>query len=341
MQGELLRRRRLAAQRLTPETSAADPREAVCAVVGVQAQDLRAMALALRSRVPGLSRADVVDAPGLVRTWTVRGTVHLVDAGDLPWLSAVMMPRNRRRFDALMAKRGNLERARSMLGDIVALLEQGPRTRAELLAELAARGHADLGPYSVNIVAPWAASQGVAVGLPDGRLRAADPPPPVDEDEALATLARRYLAGYGPANAADLASWSGLPLGVARRALDAAGERESDGDLLALPGGFDGEPPAAPAALLLAPFDSLMLGHRTREAFVAARDDRRVLPGGGMLRAVALTRGRATGTWRIEGSGARGTLAVDWCGRPAPARARREEAADVARFLGRELRLNG
>ena len=45
-------------------------------------------------------------------------------------------------------------------------------------------------------------------GLPDGRYRAAQPPPAADADLALATLARRYLAGYGPAAAADLAAYT-------------------------------------------------------------------------------------------------------------------------------------
>ena len=54
---------RLAAQRLTPATAAADARAAARAVVGVQAQDVRAAALALRSRVPGLRRA-AWTAPG-------------------------------------------------------------------------------------------------------------------------------------------------------------------------------------------------------------------------------------------------------------------------------------
>jgi len=64
-----LRRMRLAAQRLVPATAARDAAEACRSVVGIQAQDVRAAGLALRSRVPGLERAAIADAP-LVRTWT-------------------------------------------------------------------------------------------------------------------------------------------------------------------------------------------------------------------------------------------------------------------------------
>ena len=59
---------------------------------GVQAQDIRASGLALRARVPGLVRGDV-DAAELVRTWTVRGTVHLIPSSDRGWLHALCAPR--------------------------------------------------------------------------------------------------------------------------------------------------------------------------------------------------------------------------------------------------------
>ena len=140
----------------------------------------------------------------------------------------------------------------------------------------------------------------------------------MDEEQALATLARRYLAGYGPASAADLAYWSGLGLGAARRAFEAAGELERAGDLRALPGTLDAEePPPVPRALLLAAFDTVLLGYRSREPVVAAAHERRVLPGGGILRPTVLARGTAAGTWRLEGSGRRRRLAVEWFGRPA------------------------
>src|SRR6516164_9313167 len=313
---ERLRRLRLAAQRLTPATAAADVSAAARAVVGVQAQDVRAAGLALRSRVPGLRRAGV-DGSALVRTWTARGTVHLIDPADRPWLHAALGPRNRARFDAAMRQRGDYETAVGMLDDIVTVLRDGPLDRAGLLRELAARGHPGLSQRSVNVLMPWAAAQGLVAGLPDGRYRAAEPPPPVDPELALATLARRYLAGYGPAAAEDLAWWSGLPLGTARRALAALDDTEADGDLRALPGTLDTAPPPAPPALLLAAFDTTRLGYRTRAPLVAARDDRRVLPGGGMLRPAVLIDGLAAGTWTLSVTGKRRTVTIGWFRQPA------------------------
>lgn len=266
--------------------------------------------------------------------------MHLIAAADHPWLHALTAERNQRYFEGLIDKRGALDAARAALPAMVAMLERGePLTRAALLAGLAERGLPSLGPRAVNVLMPWACVSGHIAGLPDGRFRAAEPPPPVDEEEALATLARRYLGGYGPAAVSDLAKWSGLPLGSSRRAFDAAGELDRVGDLVVLAGTLDAELPEPPAVALLAAFDTSMLGWSSRETLVRGADDARILPGGGIVRAAALARGRAVATWRIADGGRRRTLVLDRFGRRPARRALAAEAADVGRFLGIELRL--
>ena len=316
------------------------PRRRCAPSLGVQAQDVRAAGLAIRSRVADVTR-EQIDAAPLVRTWTVRGTAHLIAADDLPWIDALTGPRNQRRFDALMVKRENLGVARAILEPAIDILAAGPMTRADLIERLDERGLPSLGDRSINILMPWLASSGRVIGLADGRFVATDPPPPVDEDEALATLARRYLAGYGPASAADLARWSGLPVTACRRALEAAGPLEPLGELLAPPDALEPPPPPA-AANLLGAFDTTMLGWASREPIVAAAHDRRIGGGAGMIRAVVLIGGRAAGTWKLAGSGSRRRLLIDPFDRPPSAAAIAAlgpELADVGRFLGLDLEL--
>ena len=170
-----------------------------------------------------------------------------------------------------------------MLGDLVELISEEPLTRAQILTELTARGHPAFEAGPVNVLMPWVAYQGLAVGDADGRWLASEPPAPVDADEALATLAERYLAGYGPATAGDLARWSGLPLGTARRALDAAEPPEP------------GDPPEPAAAQLLGGFDTVMLGYESREPVAG-----RASTTGGSCRAAASSRpwcSRTDGRW--------------------------------------------
>ena len=316
---EHVRRARLAAQRLTPTTACSSAEEAARAVIGIQAQDLRAAALALRSRVPGLTRG-AVRAAALLRTWTVRGTVHLIAASDRPWLHALLAERNACVFGARFERFGIVEEVNEMRGDVVELCAERPRDRASLLRALVQRGHRPLEQGPINTFVPWLSTQGLIVTDVDGLLHAADPPPAVDHDEALAILGARYRAGYGPCDATDLAKWSSLPITQARRALDAAG-RQSDADA------WPTDDP--PACLLLAAFDTLMLGHRTREPFVAAEHDHHVLKGGGMLKPVVLSHGSATGTWSIK----KGRPEPAWFDEPAPTPALASEATDIERFL--------
>jgi hypothetical protein len=316
---ERLRRARLAAQRLTPATACASAEEAARAVIGVQAQDLRAAGLALRSRVPGLTRS-AVRAAALLRTWTVRGTVHLIAASDRPWLHALLAERNARMFGARFERFGIAEAVNAMRGDVLELCAERPRDRASLLRALVERGHRSLEQGPINTFVPWLSTQGLIVTDIDGLLHAADPPQAVDHDEALAILGARYRAGYDPCDATDLARWSSLPIRQARRALDAAG-RASQADAWPVD-----EPPPC---LLLAAFDTLMLGYRTREPFVAAEHDHHVLRGGGMIKPVALSDGLATGTWSIK----KGRPEPKWFDRPAPTAALSVEVTDVERFL--------
>ena len=316
---ERVRRARLAAQRLVPGTGCATAHDAAIAVIGVQAQDLRAAALALRSRVPGLTMRDV-RAARLLRTWTVRGTVHLIAESDRPWLHTLLAERFARTCRARFQRYGVLEEVSAIRDDAVELCAAQPRTRASLLRSLSELGHASLEQGPINMLVPWLSTEGVLVGDVDGLLHAAEQPPVVERDEALATLGARYRAGYGPCDAADLAKWSGLPITEARRALEAAPPPVSSEERpLAEP----------PSCLLLAAFDTLMLGYRTREPFVAAEHDPHILKGGGMLKPVALTDGVASGTWRIDD----GAPVVTWFGREAAREALCAQAAEIASFL--------
>jgi Winged helix DNA-binding domain len=155
------------------------------------------------------------------------------------------------------------------------------------------------------------------------------PAEPVDRDRALAELARRYLAGHGPANDRDLARWAGIPLRDARAGLQAIGPelaREEDGlvDLA-------GRPLAAglPPPRLLGAYEPVLLGWRSREPLVGPHG--RAVVANGLFRPFALVGGRAVATWRLS----RGEVALEPFGRlrRADAVALDADAADVVRFL--------
>ena len=89
--------------------------------------------------------------------------------------------------------------------------------------------------------------------------------------------------------------------------------------------------------MMLGAFDTAMLGWRSREALVDPAHDRRLLPGGGVIRPVVLANGRAAGTWKLDGSGRRRRVVFDWFAAPSPAEALEREIAAVGKWLGLEL----
>ncbi|MBX0298514.1 winged helix DNA-binding domain-containing protein [Cryobacterium sp. 1639] len=91
-------RRRLISQGLAGPAAALgrDPAQVVDRLLAVQAQDLRWAKWAVGVRAPGTTSADIdtlLDTGRVVRSWPMRGTLHLVPAEDLGWMLALTTPR--------------------------------------------------------------------------------------------------------------------------------------------------------------------------------------------------------------------------------------------------------
>jgi hypothetical protein len=326
-----------------------EPAAIVRRLLAVQAQDPVAARLALRARgVPLATDVDrALEQRELVAAWLCRGTLHLVDPEDHGWLLALTAPTrfagSRRRLRQLGVSEDDAERAVAIVER--ALADEGPLTRPELAERIAAKGIPTDGQAAPHLLG-LAALRGVTVLGPPASSTPGDAtkpapaqafvlardwigaPPVVDRDASLAELARRYLAGHGPATAADLAAWSGLPLRDVRAGLGRIDVVE-DGDLLDLPGR---EPPAEELPpRLLGAFDPYLLGWKDRSFAVPAKHAKRVHPGGGMLRATATVDARAVGTWSAAG----GDVKLELFARIASAAkaALQADADDVARFV--------
>lgn len=231
-------------------------------------------------------------------------------AEDYLWLHSLTAPRNRTATVRRLAQEGVAPSAAERGVSVVAtaLTSEGLLTRRELRDRLARAGVPTAGQALVHILM-LACLEGIAVRgpmrerdhayvlvddwLPNSR-------PPERRDAALAELARRYLAGHGPASDRDLARWAGLPLRDARRGLAAVAtelDERPDG-LVDLAG--RGPPGELPPPLLLGPFDPLLHGWRARQPILGTHQERVVA--GGMFRPIALIGGRAAATWRIRAS---------------------------------------
>jgi winged helix DNA-binding protein len=334
------------AERLTAQLLAGPPARDPVAVaerlLAIQGQDPRGARLAVRARTTGLSAADVdralTEERSLLITWLNRGTLHLVRSEDYHWLHALTTPPLFTSIARRLSQEGVSEAAADRGVEVIerSLADEGPLTRDELRRRVAAAGVRTEGQALVHILA-LASLRGLVVRGPmknGGHAYALvrdwlGDPDAVDRDQALAELARRYLAGHGPASDRDLAKWAGLPLRDVRAGLESIASKlaERDDGLVDLAG----RPPAAdtPPPRLLGAFEPVLLGWASREPLLGTHQASIVV--GGLFRPFALVRGRAGATWRID----RGGVVLE----PFRRISRRDsaaleaDAADVVRFL--------
>jgi hypothetical protein len=307
-------------------------------LLAVQGQDPRGFRLAVRARSSGLEAADVDRALNdreLVVSWLNRGTLHLVRAEDLPLLHALTTPQLRTGNARRLAQEG-VSPAQAERGTrvVVAALADGPLTRAQLRERLVAAGLPVAGQALVHVLMRTClhglAVRGPVVGAEHAYVLVEDwlgrsLAPPRDRDAALVELARRYLAGHGPADADDLSRWAGIPLRDARRGLSGLrGLVERPDGLVALSAARRVTPPPP---RLLGPFDPLLLGWVDRTPVVG--EDVGLVTVNGLFRPFALVDGRAVATWTL-GDGLQPFAPLE----PAVAAALAAEEADVRRFLG-------
>ena len=317
-------------RRKAPRGRLADVVRSLC---GVNAQSAPAMMLSLRARVEGLEAADVEEtiARGdLVRTWAMRGTLHLLDRDDMGWMVSLLGPasvargRSRRRelglTDEVLAK---------SLAELPGIFNGASLTRGEVVDRLAGRGIAlEAGQAPYHLIAFAALNGLLCMGpdRPDGdptyRLAGVGQKI-IKKEEALAGLAGRYLAGYGPAAPEDLAAWSGLPSADAKRGWGLNKGRSTEPIY------------AGPVVNLLPAFDAYVLGYSDR-GYVVPDKYRKEVYHGGQTVPVVLVDGLAAGVWRYERRGKKLHIKVSPFGRLGkPVKGLIDgEAEDVGRFFG-------
>ncbi len=333
--------RRLAAQLLV-----GPPADSVVQVVdrllAVQAQDLRAARLAVRSRTSGFSAADVdreLNNRTLVVAWLNRGTLHLVRPHDYWSLQQLTTPQlatgNAKRLEQEGVSPSQADRGVAVIE--AAIAANGPMTRAQLREIVRAADVPVAGQALVHILFLSALRgltvRGPVIGREQGfvlvRDWLGDPPKPADRDAALSELASRFLAGHGPAGERDLAKWAGITLGDARRGLRAAGSRleERPVGLLDLAGRRI--PSGRRRPKLLGGFDPLLHGWVDREPVLAGNQT--IVTMNGIFKPFALVGGRAVATWSMPGGRVRlepfGNLSATVLAELD------REARDVERFL--------
>jgi hypothetical protein len=221
-----VRARRLERSFLTTPAGPDRLLEVVHDLGGVHAQVQAAAELQLAARVEGITQQDVRDAlwerRELVKAWTLRGTLHLHPAHDLPlWLAAAraVWAGEPQELEAWVDPKGESHPAlgrddvKEIRDAVLAALDGRCLLREELAAEVVQR----VGTKARGRLLSGFAFFGGAVlcqGPPQGnKITLARPDQWVerwkepDEQESLREVCRRYLRTYGPATPKDFREW--------------------------------------------------------------------------------------------------------------------------------------
>jgi hypothetical protein len=331
----------------------------------MQAQDVASGMWSLGARLPGSTNADVQDAlerREAVRTWPMRGTVHLVPPRDAHWMLEVMGVRAlagaAARRETIGLSEETADRAVDVLG--AALAGGGRFTRAQCQAALAEAGITGEGQRLYHLL--WYASQrGVLCIAPHiGKEQTfvlldewVPEPRRPDRDEALGIIALRYFRSHGPTTRQDFAGWTGLTATDAKRGIAVAGEalttvRVDGVEMVVEPALLDayragpGEPDVDDV-LALPGFDEYLLGFKDRSLMLDPEHKQAIIPGGnGVFQSTIVRAGRVIGTWKRTVGKTRTTVKVQpLVTLGATDRARVEEALQpYGRFIGQPLRID-
>ncbi len=323
---------RLIAQRIAGP-GFADAADAVRWMTAIQGQDYAGAVLSIAVRTAARDRKAVyaaMDSGAVVRSWTMRGTLHFVAAEDLSWMVGLTSDRLIARAAKLRAHLQidvpTVERARDVA--IENLSGNKRLSRPELLAAWEKAGLVDVKQQAYLLIWHLAQTGTLCLGptSPAGEqyFVLADEwitkPRSPERDEALGEWALRYFRSHGPATIKDFVSWTKLAakdvkvgVAIAKPHLE---QRDVDGveyyldqqtaDLLAA------NEKAARGVFLLPGFDEYLLGYQDRSAVLAPEFAQRIVPGSnGVFQPTVIENGNVVGTWKRSGNGANSSIVAN------------------------------
>ncbi|HLY30422.1 MAG TPA: winged helix DNA-binding domain-containing protein [Ktedonobacterales bacterium] len=320
-----LNRALLARQHLLQRTHAT-AEEMIEHLVGMQAQAPLAPYVGLWTRLDGFHAnelAEMISERRAVRISLMRATIHLVTADDCLALRPAVQPVSERGLMTGSPFGRNLAGVdiAELLAYGRALVEERPRSRAELGPLLAARWpdrDATSLVYAVSYLTSlvhvpprgvWGARGPVALTTAESWLGKS-----FESGLSLDELVMRYLGAFGPATVGDAQTWSGLTrLGevferLRPRLLSFRNERGAE--VFDLPDAPrpDAETPAPPR--FLPEYDNILLSHAERTRINPDKRYVPLLPGNGGTSGTVLLDGLYRGNWKIARSRNAATLLI-------------------------------
>ncbi len=316
------------------------------AVAGLHAQVMSSAELSVWARAEG--RPDVGGAlwerRTLVKTWAMRGTLHLLPTSEYRTFQAALGRYRHYRTPGWLRGFGlTADELDHILSAVPHALRGRLLTREELAAAVSPKVATSWG----SLLKPSSFRGELCFGPNLGqKVRFTHPEtwlelgPAADPDEAAREMTRRYVSAYGPATRLDYAHWwSGLSPAQAGRLIAALGEEVSEvaveGVPHWMPSGDDTPVGTLRSVRLLPAFDPYVIAaspHATHLLPAPAAELRgRIYRPQGWLSPVVVVDGLMEGVWRSDRKGARLVVTIELF-RDLPAWARRAAAVEAERL---------
>lgn len=223
---------RLISQQIS-HTRSKRPEEVVSLLGAMQAQDYLAALWAIGLRLPGSTQAMVERAIAqkkIVRSWPIRGTLHFVSSRDIRWMLNLLKERKTPDYQRRIGlNESTFRKGREAL--LGAFERQGRLTRDEISHVFEDSGIAAFKKHNVQRHILFSAARDglICFGPNSGRQPTftlledwVPKSSALKREEALATMAKRYFVGHGPATFKDFVWWSGLKVADARAGIEMA-----------------------------------------------------------------------------------------------------------------------
>lgn len=296
-------------------------------MLAIQSQDFLAGRYALAQRAGASVTRQEVDAcfrsGQMVRSWTMRGTLHTVLSRDVRWLMALTKKRTLQkvapRLRELQISTATIDTAGTLIHDCLEV--HGSASRKALYAELNAHGIETTNQRGIHLLMVLVHALICLGPIPEGAAKAAQDFVLLDQwvrthrepKEPLQELLVRYLSSHGPATLRDAAWYNGQTLTAIRRAaadlgaaLSSAGVDGGGEDLWVVAGSgaerqiAAGERTGLPPRLL-GSFDEYYLSYAQRSTVATEELARQIAPGkNGMFLPFWLVDGQAQRLWNAK-----------------------------------------
>jgi hypothetical protein len=289
------------------------PADVVTWLGAVQAQDYLGGLWAVGLRTKNATQDDIERALNhrtIVRTWPMRGTLHFVAASDVRWMLELLTPRivanSRGRLKQLEIDPPILARSKDVF---VSALQGGRQlTRDALYGRLEAAHISTTGGRGLHILSQLAQDGTLCFGAREGRQQTfalleewVPGARRMEQEEALAELARRHISSHGPATLHDFTWWSGLTVTDARAGLELSrpvlAQEAIGGQTYWLHPSRALPRAVSPTAYLLPVYDEYTVAYKDRSAVLNPTHARRADSGNGIFRATIVIDGQVVGTW--------------------------------------------